>query len=84
MSVDDYYPTPYAVKVVRSDDEEKIQAHKKEFEILEYLNHPNVVKGIEMFTDNLKHEVYQVIEYVDGQEILDELAECQALTEFQV
>ena len=27
-------PMPYAVKIIRSDDEEKIKAHLREFEIL--------------------------------------------------
>ena len=34
MTNKDYYPTPYAVKIVRTDDLEKINAHKRESEIL--------------------------------------------------
>jgi hypothetical protein len=30
---------PFAVKMVREEDEEKIQAHKNEFEITKSLNH---------------------------------------------
>ncbi len=70
----EYFPEPYAVKIVRSDDEEKIMAHVKEFEILRKLDHTNVVKAIEMFEDKAKHHIYQVIEFIDGQEILDEIA----------
>lgn len=66
ISKDEYLPEPYAVKIVRSDDEEKIIAHRKEFEILKKLNHSNVVKAIEMFEDKSKHHIYQVIEFIDG------------------
>lgn len=31
---DAYHPKPYAVKIVRDDDKEKLLAHQKEFEIL--------------------------------------------------
>ena len=38
------------------------------------LSHYNVVKAEEIFNDGFKNEVYQVMEYVEGQEILDEIA----------
>lgn len=59
---------------MRDDDQEKIIAHQREFEILSKLKHPNVVGAIELFTNEFKHEVFQVIEYIEGQEILDEIA----------
>jgi len=34
LNSEEYLPTPYAVKIVRDDDSEKIVAHVKEFEIL--------------------------------------------------
>jgi len=43
---------PLAVKIVRDDDEEKLIAHKNEFEIMYRLDHPNIVKGIELFINN--------------------------------
>lgn len=55
---EEYDLTPYAVKIVRDDDEEKIIAHKREFEILSKLNHPNVVNAIEIFHDEFKQGVY--------------------------
>lgn len=67
--------------MVRSDDEEKIQAHKREFEILQTLNHSSIVKAIELFTDEFKHQVYQVMEFIDGQEILDEIADSNDFSE---
>ena len=66
MDASEYLPQPYAVKIMRSDDEEKIRAHTQEFEILKRLDHPNVVKAKEMFTNQFKHEIHQVMEFIDG------------------
>jgi calcium-dependent protein kinase len=74
-------PQPFAVKLVRDDDIEKMIAHKKEFEILQTLDHPNVVKAVEIFEDDFKHTVFQVMEYIEGQEIMDEIAESSGFTE---
>lgn len=49
---------PYAVKVMREDDEEKLLAAKKEFEITKKLNHKNIVKSIELFVNDKKKEVH--------------------------
>jgi serine/threonine protein kinase len=62
------------VKIVRDDDKEKIFAHKKEFEILSKLHHKNIVRSIEMFHDEFRSIIYQVLEFIDGSEILDEIA----------
>lgn len=43
---------PYAVKLVREEDEEKIIAHKNEFQITRMLNHNNIVKSIEIFIND--------------------------------
>lgn len=59
---------------MRDDDKEKIIAHKREFEILNKLNHRNIVRSIEMFHDEFRSIIYQVLEYIDGSEILDEIA----------
>lgn len=58
MDVSEYEQIPFAVKIVRDDDAEKIIAHEREFEILEYLHHPNVVRAVELFKDDLKGEIY--------------------------
>lgn len=71
----------FAVKIVRSDDQEKIIAHEREFQILEKLNHPNVVRAVEMFKNELKAQVFQVMECVEGSEILDEIAKDGAYDE---
>lgn len=48
----------FAVKLVRADDQEKLQAHIKEFDILKNLYHTNVVHGIEVFRNEFKNEVF--------------------------
>jgi hypothetical protein len=40
------------VKLVREDDEEKTLVHKNEFNIVIALDHPNVVKAIEIFVND--------------------------------
>ena len=37
--------------------------------------------AVEIFNDEFRHEVYQVMEYVEGQEILDEIAESGGYSE---
>ena len=62
---------PFAVKISREDDEEKKVAHKKEFEITSKLDHKNIVRSIEIFDNELKGEIHQVMEYIEGIEVLD-------------
>jgi serine/threonine protein kinase len=81
MSPETYKPTKYAVKIVRDDDNEKLKAHEREFEILSKLNHINVVKTKEIFIDEFKSIIYQVMECIDGSEILDEIAHSGAYSE---
>lgn len=81
MQSKEFQPGAFAVKIVRSDDLEKMMAHKRESEILHALSHTNVVNGIEMFEDKFKNQIFQVIEYIDGQEILDEIADGKGLSE---
>jgi serine/threonine protein kinase len=38
------------------------------------LHHPNVVKMLEIFDDTFKNNVYLVMEYIEGSEILEEIA----------
>lgn len=65
---------PYAVKVSRADDEERKEAHRKEFEITSKLKHINIVQSIEMFDDEFKGEIYQVMDFIEGMELLDKIA----------
>ena len=54
LELNDYEPHPYAVKIVRNNDEETIIAHIREFEILKSLRHPNIVSAVEIFNDKFK------------------------------
>lgn len=53
-----YSDIKYAVKIVKDDDNEKLLAHKAEFEILNKLSHNNVVRSIEIFNNELKSEIH--------------------------
>jgi serine/threonine protein kinase len=77
----DFSEKAFAVKIVRDDDPEKIFAHKKEFDILMKLQHPQIIRAIEIFSDEFKNQVYQVMEFIEGQEILDEIAETTSYDE---
>jgi serine/threonine protein kinase len=62
---------PYAVKISREDDEEKKMAHLKEFQMTSNLNHKNIVKSIEIYDNSLTGEIHQIMEYIEGSEVLD-------------
>ena len=38
------------------------------------LKHENIVKTIETFENTAKGEIYQVMQYIDGMEVLDHLS----------
>ena len=62
---------PYAVKVSREDDEEKKQAHIKEYQMTSSFDHKNVVRSVDFFDNALSGEIHQVMEYIEGNEVLD-------------
>jgi len=47
----------------------------KEYEITKNFDHANIVHSIELFDNTLKEEVHQVMEYVQGLEVLDSIAQ---------
>jgi serine/threonine protein kinase len=65
---------PFAVKVTREDDVEKRVASLQEFEIGKSLFHPNLIKMHELFENHITGEIYQVMEYINGDEVLDLIA----------
>ena len=65
---------PLAVKFSRESDEEKKMAHIKEYNITKNFEHTNVVKSYELFDNELKGEIHQVMEYIEGIEVLDSIA----------
>ena len=66
---------PYAVKITRDDDEEKKVANRNEYDILQHLNHRNIVKCIQLYENELKGEMHIVMQYFEGIEILDQIAQ---------
>jgi len=61
----------FAVKICRNDNKEVLEAHETEYKIIKLFDHPNLVKGISCFKDEMKCEVHCVMTYVEGKEILD-------------
>ena len=72
---DDQKSEPFAVKAAREPDEEKRMAHAKEFKITHGLSHRNVIKATDYFFNELTEEIHLVMQYVEGQEVLDQIAE---------
>lgn len=66
---------------MREDDEEKLLAAQKEYDITKKLNHPNIVKSHEIFINQQRKEVHLIMEMIDGKEVLDQIAEFGAYKE---
>jgi serine/threonine protein kinase len=58
---------------MRSDDEEKIIAAQKEFDLMKQLDHPNVVKVADIII--VPGTVNIIMEFIDGMELFDAIAE---------
>jgi len=56
---------------MRSDDEEKLMAAKKEFDLVIPLKHPNIVQMIEYIYDDFKNTIYIIMEFIPGQELTE-------------
>lgn len=61
----------FAVKVVRTDDEEKMQAAHLEYNILKDLKHANIIEVFDFFEDKLFNTTYTVFEYLEGKTLWD-------------
>ena len=48
---------------------------QKEFEIINKLDHKNIVKTVELFSNNFTGETHTVMEYVEGKEVFELIAE---------
>jgi serine/threonine protein kinase len=64
----------FAVKIARSDEQEILEAHEKEFDIINQCNHKNVIHGIEKFKDDFRKEVCQVMDFIPGTEIMEHIS----------
>ena len=65
----------FAVKITRNDDEEKKNANRNEFEMTKDLNHRNILKVHEIFENDVTGEMHLVMQYIEGIEILDQIAD---------
>jgi serine/threonine protein kinase len=65
----------YAVKITREDDDEKKIAHRNEFKLTSTIIHPNIISSIDIFENNFKGEIYVVMDYIEGKELIDILNE---------
>lgn len=52
-----------AVKIFRSDDEEKTQASIDEYNTLKDLKHPCIIDVKDMYQDTIRNTLYTVMEY---------------------
>jgi serine/threonine protein kinase len=66
---------PFAVKITRDDDEEKKMANRNEYNLTKDLSHLNILKVRELIENEVSGEMHLVMQYIDGQEILDQIAE---------
>jgi serine/threonine protein kinase len=55
-----------AVKKMRTDDEEKMQAAANEYELLKSLEHPNIIEVYQNYLDTLRNTMYTVMEFAPG------------------
>lgn len=65
---------------MRTDDEEKMNAAKSEFNIMKRLKHDNIVEVKEIFVDTFKCRIYTLMEYIEGKELFDTIVESGAFT----
>ena len=67
--------TTYAVKIIKTRDDEIIGNAKKEFERLKKIDHVNIIAVHELLIDNLVGNVYLVMEFFKGKEMFQLLTE---------
>ena len=62
-----------AIKIMNKKKlKDHLEAIKEEVNILTHLDHPNIVKYYETYTD--EKYIYLVMEYIDGGELFDKIA----------
>lgn len=62
---------PFAVKVTRENDEEKKLAHRNEYKLISQINHPNIIKSIDLFENEFSGEINLVMQFIEGVELFD-------------
>ena len=54
---------------MRTDDEEKLQAARGEFELQKNLIHPNIIEVQDIIFDPNKSTMYTIMEYIEGKQL---------------
>lgn len=65
----------FAVKIIKSRDDELVCNVKKEFEKLKKLEHENIISVHELIIDRLLGAIYLVMELFDGREMFELLSD---------
>ena len=56
----------FAVKIIRSSDDEFLDIAYEEYKLLKQLDHPNIVKMHDAFLNQMKGTMYLVMDLVKG------------------
>ena len=73
--------TQYAVKVIDKSKVEDMNDITREIEIMGKIDHPNVIKLIEVIDDSKKNKINLVMEMVTGGELFDRIVDEGSFTE---
>lgn len=65
----------YAVKIIKSRDDELVSNVKKEFEKLKELQHGNIISVHELIIDKMLGAIYLVMELFKGKEMFELLSD---------
>jgi serine/threonine protein kinase len=57
----------FAVKTIRNRDGEIFSQIKNEFKNLRRLNHPNIIRALELYNDEEKGKIFYLMEFQEGQ-----------------
>lgn len=60
-----------AVKIMRTDDDEKMEAAENEYKIQKSLKHPNIIGTVDLLRDAMRNTLYTVMEFAEGQQLQD-------------
>lgn len=71
----------FAVKIVRTRDEEIVELLKTEYRNLKKICHDNIVKVYELYIDDFHAMVYSVMEYFNGEEMFSHITKICNYTE---
>ena len=68
-----------AVKQMRTDDEEKMQAAANEYELLKSLKNKSIIQVYQSYLDTMRNTMYTVMEFVPGSTVQKQVEDNGAL-----